>query len=205
MTSQNKEEICHVLPSDVQQNEKTLEIYSSEYTISSKRYNEIAEEEIKVSFPHEYQFVEEYTKPNQQEVIVHSIHSTTITSSSQLSPGRCYLLFEVIHAEDPSLIGCHVSCRILERRKSNISGSEGRLAILPLYIKTPSGNRNVRPVPIMRRGKNISNVKFCTFPLVVPIFIPGTGAKILPRELFTLLLNDFIQHGFMKKQTFFLS
>lgn len=37
LTSQNKEEICHVLPSDVQQNEKTLEIYSSEYTISSKR------------------------------------------------------------------------------------------------------------------------------------------------------------------------
>lgn len=146
-------------------------------------------EETNISFPREYQFVEVYTKPNRQEVIVHPIHSTTITSSSQLSPGKCYLLFEVIHAEDPSLIGCHVSCRILERRKSNISGSEGRLAILPLYIKTPSGNKNVRPVPIMRRGKNISNVKFWTFPLIVPIFIPGTGAKILPHEIFTLILE----------------
>ena len=55
-----------------------------------------------------------------------------ITSSNVIASHQ--VLFFVHDAIDKALIGCPVVCKIIQVRKSNISGSEGRMVIRPLYI-----------------------------------------------------------------------
>lgn len=92
---------------------------------------------------------------------------------------NCYQIFEVVNAANKSLIGKKVVCKIVETRKSNISGLEGILTIRPLYIDNETnGQIQLLPTDIYLRGKNRANVKFWTSFLIIPTFIPGTGAKL---------------------------
>ena len=108
-----------------------------------------------------------------------------IKTSSNLAVYEKYNLFIVEQAEDKDLVGCEISCLVVERRKSNINGSEGRLSLRPLYINKKNGDIvRLLPTDIHKRGLNRANVKFWTSIFVVPVFIPGTGAKILSNEHF---------------------
>ena len=75
---------------------------------------------------------------NANQIVVKPIDGKPIRSSSKLEIRKNYYLFEVIQAEDTSLIGKPVRCQIIERRKSNLSGLEGRLILRPLYIEKDS-------------------------------------------------------------------
>lgn len=70
-----------------------------------------------------------------KQVIVKPIRGSEISTSSGLEAGRNYYLFEVVKSKDTSLIGKFVVCQVLVSRKSNMSGSEGRLVLRPLYIE----------------------------------------------------------------------
>lgn len=126
-------------------------------------------------------------KISSHQIVVQTIGFTEISSSSDINVGSSYYLFEVMEAEDSSLIGKPVVCQVIERRKSNILGSEGRLILRPLYIEKGSLQIPISSSDIYRRGLNRTNIKFWFSPLIVPLFIPGTGAKILPNE--KILLN----------------
>lgn len=117
------------------------------------------------------------------------IQGMNIASFTPFQQGENYELFRVISAKDTALVGQSVVCQILERRKSNISGSEGRLSILPLYIDTPGGKVPLMPTPIHRRGLNKTNAKFWTSIFIIPIFIPGTRAEVAQGETLTLRLE----------------
>lgn len=110
----------------------------------------------------------------------------TITSSNVI--GSQHVLFFVHDALDKDLIGCPVVCKIVQVRKSNISGSEGRLVIRPLYIDKKGEKIKVYG-DIHARGLNRSNVKFWLGFLPPMWFIPGTGAKIYPTDQFTVYLR----------------
>lgn len=116
-----------------------------------------------------------------KEIIAKPIHR--ICTSSGYTIGKDYRLFEVGNALDKKLIGCNIMCRIVEKRKSNISGSEGILIIRPLYIINNDGTKkHLQPTDIVKRGLNRANIKFWLAPLVIPMFIPGTGASISETE-----------------------
>lgn len=114
-----------------------------------------------------------------------------IKSSSKLKVGSYYKLFEVTRAEDTSLLGGYVICQVVDRRKSNILGSEGRLVLRPISIERLDGSQvRVTPTDIHKRGKNRTNVKFWTSLVsLIPAFIPGTGAVIKQGESIKLRLE----------------
>ena len=113
-----------------------------------------------------------------------------ISTSAGLLAGLKYELLQVQDAEDKSLIGCPIVCQVLESRKSNINGSEGRLSIRPLYIKTNDGGK-IKLVhdDIFRRGLNRANVKFWTSFTIVMIFCPGSRAEITDDDVFVLTID----------------
>jgi len=123
-----------------------------------------------------------------KQIVVKTVNKTFVGTSSSIEVGKNYYLFKVVKAKDTTLIGKRVACQVIERRKSNISGSEGRLRLLPLYVE--NGDQQIPLVPneIYRRGLNISNVKFWLSFLVIPLFMPGTGAKIAPNEKIVMTL-----------------
>ena len=113
-----------------------------------------------------------------------------ISTSSKLEVGNCYQLLKVTKAEDKSLVGCDVICQVIESRKSNISGSEGRLTLRPICIEKHDGTQvRLQPTDIQRRGLNRTNVKTWTSFLIIPAFIPGSCAKITPNEAIDLRLE----------------
>lgn len=139
---------------------------------------------------HEVKKNDATSEENEKEILVQVFPEIPITSSTPFKIDRLYPIFHVIKAKDPSLVGGSVICKILDRRKSNIIGSEGRIAMVPLYVRTDDGQEySLRSVPIIRRGLNRCNVKLFLSPLIIPIFIPGTGAKILPNETIKLMLD----------------
>lgn len=157
-----------------------------EARISKKKYEEVKGEETT--------FVIDRPTPSEmvsdtKTIEVASIQGLEISTSSKFQQGDNYKLFRVTNAKDAALVGCNVVCQILERRKSNISGSEGRLSLLPLYIDAPDGKVPLMPTPIHRRGLNKANVKFWTAIFIIPIFIPGTRAEIAQGETLTLRLE----------------
>lgn len=158
-----------------------------EARISEKKYIEINAEEIKTMGISSYDA--RGIINDERTIKVEPLSRIRITTSSPLQQGENYKLFRVVSAKDPELVGQSVVCQILERRKSNISGSEGRLSLLPLYINTPKGGVPLMPTPIHRRGLNRTNVKAGTFFLIIPIFIPGTRAEISEEEVLTLRLE----------------
>lgn len=123
------------------------------------------------------------------QIVVRTIDNKTISTSSHLTTGQNYYLFEVVQADDSSLIGKPVICKVIDIRKSNISGSEGRMFLQPLYVEKGTVQIPLAPNAIYRRGKNLTNVKFWLSFLIVPVFIPGSGAKIKPEEFIILNLG----------------
>ena len=121
-----------------------------------------------------------------KQIVVRTISGRHIKSSSALETGKNYYLFEVAESEDTSLIGKPVICQIIERRKSNVTGVEGRLILRPLYIEKDSLQIPVVPTDIHRRGLNRSSVKFW---LLIPSFVAGSKAEILPEERIVLSLE----------------
>lgn len=113
-----------------------------------------------------------------------------INTSSEIEVGEKIRLLQVKEASNKELIGCDIMCQIIEKRKSNISGSEGRLTIRPLYIVNKD-NQPVRllPTDIHKRGKNRANVKFWTSIVMVPMFIAGSKAEIEQNETFELRME----------------
>lgn len=109
-------------------------------------------------------------------------------SSSTVKKNEVNPFFAVESAPDKALIGCHVYCEVLEVRKSNLSGSEGRLRIRPMYIKKDNEKISVTG-DIYVRGKNWSNMKF--FLSLIPFFWikPGEGAYIYGNDRFTIYLR----------------
>ena len=109
-------------------------------------------------------------------------------TSSNVKLDQVDSFFSVVEAPDKDLIGCPVIGNVIEVRKSNISGSEGRLRIRPLFIIKRKEKISVCS-DIFVRGYNISNVKFwlCFLPPV--IFVPGTGAKIYTTDRFAIHLR----------------
>ncbi len=128
-------------------------------------------------------------KTNQKQIVVRPIGETNITSSTNLEIGKNYYLFEVVQAEDSSLLGRQVVCKVIERRKSNLSGSEGRLILRPLYLEKDSLQIPLVSDVIYRRGLNRSNVKRWLSFLIVPCFIAGSGAEISQDEEIVLTLE----------------
>ena len=107
-----------------------------------------------------------------------------LITSSNVYLGQVEEFFSVESAPDKGLIGCRVVGKVLEVRKSNISGSEGRLKIRPLYII--KGDEKISVDGDIRvRGKNTTNAKFWLFFIHFSWFFPGEGAKITT-ERFTI-------------------
>lgn len=113
-----------------------------------------------------------------QEEMNYVSRSVTIKPARYISSstewiGKKGAMFKVVRARDASLIDCDVFAKVLECRKSNLSGSEGRLIIRPLYIMDKDGNKISVYGDIYIRGVNRTNVKFW-----VPFmwFIAGGGA-----------------------------
>ena len=125
-------------------------------------------------------------KMSANQITIRAIGGNSITTSSNLEVGKNYYLFEVTQAKDTSLIGKPVVCQIIERRKSNLSGIEGRLILRPLYIETGSRHVTLVQNDIYRRGLNRTNVKIWT---LIPWFIAGSRAEILPDEEIILTLD----------------
>ena len=123
------------------------------------------------------------------QIVVSTINGSSIESSSSLEIGKNYYLFVVKKAEDTTLIGKSVICQIIEKRKSNISGSEGRIILRPLYVEKGSLQVPIIPNDIIRRGLNRTNFKFWTSFLIIPIFIAGSRAEIKPDEEIIMTLD----------------
>ncbi len=123
------------------------------------------------------------------QIVVKTLGGSHIKTSSGLKLGKIYYLFEVVEAEDTSLVGKSVACQIMSIRKSNISGSEGRFILRPLYVSKDSTQVPIAPIDIYRRGLNRANIKFWLSPLIIPIFIAGSKAEIFPNERLVLTLE----------------
>ena len=127
---------------------------------------------------------------NSKQITVKPIRGSRITTSSGLEAGMNYYLFEVVKCADSSLKGKNVACQVMLTRKSNLSGAEGQLVLRPLYVDKDSEQIPLVPNDIYRRGLNRTNVKEWTAPLIIPLFIAGSKAKILPNEEIVMTLAE---------------
>lgn len=121
-------------------------------------------------------------------IIAYSVENTKTSSKIEVGDKKC--LLQVKDAANKELVGCNIMCQIMEKRKSNINGSEGRLIIRPLYIINKE-NQAVRllPTDIYKRGKNRANVKFWFSFAIIPVFVAGSKAEIEQNETFELRLE----------------
>lgn len=106
-----------------------------------------------------------------------------IKSKTKYQSNQFYKLFTVTNSYNKNYIGCDVICKILDRRKSNLSGSEGRIVISPLFIDYNGQRIYLDHTPIIKRGKNRTNVKAWLSGIAFPLYyIAGQGAKIKTDE-----------------------
>lgn len=127
---------------------------------------------------------------DEKTIIAKPISGVIISTNAGFEAGEVSMLLQVTKADDKSLVGEKIACEIIESRRSNISGAEGRLILRPLYIFTKDKRLiHLLPTDIHRRGKNFQCGKFWLSPLIIPIFVPGTGARIFPNEEFVLRLE----------------
>ena len=113
----------------------------------------------------------------QSEIIAGKNPEVEVTSKMKYAVGSEIQALRVISAEDQSLIGKPIVCRVVERRKSNMSGQEGRLVLRPLFIQCYDRQVALEHDDIYLRGKNRCNIKFW-----IPIaFWAGGGAK-MPKD-----------------------
>lgn len=106
-----------------------------------------------------------------------TIRPTRVISSSEGRSVNPEPLFKVYKAKDRSLKNCIVYAQVIESRKSNLSGSKGRMIIRPLYILDNNGNKISVYGDIFLRGLNRANVKMIFFFIPFMWFVPGGGVK----------------------------
>ena len=109
-------------------------------------------------------------------------------SSSTVEENDVKQLFEVVNAPDKTLIGCPVVCKVVQVRKSNMSGSEGRMIIRPLYINKDGEKIDVID-DIHLIGTNCCNPKIYLFFIPPLWFIPGGGARAYTFNRYTIRLK----------------
>lgn len=127
----------------------------------------------------------DYYKSAEKAISVCKKSGIEITSHSKFTVGGEYLLFQVKSSNNEELIECDVACKVVEIRKSNVSGAEGRLTICPLYIIDKNNNRiELEHDYLLIRGKNRTNIKTFTSFLLFPSLIPGEGAKVKDTDEF---------------------
>ena len=141
-------ESFHRLSADTPPTEKKLSSTDYNYTITRSKYEEIPVSEEPTTYASKKDSRQERPSastvssgvsafeyvvpaPSSSSITVTPINGMPLTSSSNLYTGSAYKLFTVTQAQDPSLVGQPVICQVLDRRKSNIFGSEGRLSLLP--------------------------------------------------------------------------
>lgn len=126
----------------------------------------------------------------QSEITVCKNPAVKVSSSARYAVGTEIEALKVLQAEDPSLIGKPVVCRVVETRRSNLSGQEGRLVLRPLYVKADNAPVAVQHDDIYLRGKNRTNVKkWLGTVTIVLAFVPGGGAKMPETAKYTLQLS----------------
>ncbi len=84
---------------------------------------------------------------------------------------------KVISADDQSLIGKPIVCSVVETRRSNMSGQEGRLVLRPLFIQANGKHIELEHNDIYLRGKNRCNIKFW-----IPIALWAGGGAKMPKD-----------------------
>ena len=100
-----------------------------------------------------------------------------LSSSDKFILRKPQPLFRVYSSNYSGLRKCDVYAEVLECRRSNMSGAEGRLVIRPLYIKTKDGGRIYVHGDVYVRGLNRTNVKMFLGFLPFMWFVPGGGAR----------------------------
>lgn len=111
-------------------------------------------------------------------------------SSSTEFIGKRGAMFKVVRARDADLRGCAVYAKVLECRKSNLSGSEGRLIIRPLFILDKEGHKISVYGDIYIRGLNRTNIKFW---LPFLWFVPGTGASTDSEDEYQIYFDELAE------------
>ena len=108
-----------------------------------------------------------------------------VTSKKRYAVGSEIQALKVISADDQSLVGKPIVCRVVETRRSNMSGHEGRLVLRPLFIQADGKQLELDRDDIYLRGKNRCNIKFW-----IPIaFWAGGGAKMPEDATYTLYIK----------------
>lgn len=118
-------------------------------------------------------YAQEYKGFEGRSIIV---KAQRVISSSDDITNSILPLFSVKKTEDKSLRGCEVYAKMIECKKSNMSGAEGRVVIRPLYILKDGKKIAVRG-DILINGINRTNLKRALFFIPFMWFVPGGGAK----------------------------
>lgn len=126
----------------------------------------------------------------QSEITVCKNPVVNVSSSARYAVGTEIDALRVLQADDPNLIGKPVVCRVVETRRSNLSGQEGRLVLRPLYVKADTVSVAVQHDDIYLRGKNRTNVKKWLSWTIVLQYVPGGGAKMSETARYKLQLSE---------------
>ncbi len=121
----------------------------------------------------------------QQEITAGKNPDVQVSSKMRYAVGTEIQALKVLSANDQSLIGKPVVCQVVESRRSNMSGQEGRLVLRPLYIQADGKQVALEHDDIYLRGKNRCNIKFW-----IPIALwAGQGAKMSSKTIYTLRIK----------------
>ena len=105
-----------------------------------------------------------------------------VSSKARYPIGTEIQALTVISADDASLIGKPIVCSVVETRRSNMTGQEGRLVLRPLFVQADGKQVALQHDDIYLRGKNRCNFKFWCFFAIWS----GQGAKMSKKATYTL-------------------
>lgn len=121
----------------------------------------------------------------QSEITAGKNPKVEVTSKMKYEVGSEIQALKVISAGDPNLVDKPIVCRVMETRRSNMSGQEGRLVLRPLYILADGKQVDLQHDDIYLRGKNRCNIKFW-----IPFALwAGGGAKMSKDARYTLYIK----------------
>ncbi|WP_288275549.1 hypothetical protein [uncultured Prevotella sp.] len=121
----------------------------------------------------------------QSEITAGKNPDVEVSSKMKYEIGTEIQALKVISANDESLVGKPIVCRVVETRRSNMTGQEGRLVLRPLFIQADGKQVDLMHDDIYLRGKNRCNIKFW-----VPIALwAGGGAKMPKNAKYTLYIK----------------
>lgn len=124
------------------------------------------------------------------EIVIGLPAGSKVTSSIYRVRGHRFKMLEVTRSIEDRLIGCPVTCEVINTRKSNLSGAEGILTFRPLYITAEDGTIiRLKHDDITVRGKNRTNVKTLLAWCPITWFIPGGGAKVRFEDEFIVTVD----------------